>query len=94
MEKVFSKEHPEIVVGISEDVVKDLTFNLSKELEARHFAKIDSLVITLTPKGYDEAKRLIHPVKHFATNHWKWCIGTSLSFIAALVAILRLTNCA
>lgn len=94
MEKIFSNEHPEAVVGISDDTVKDLTFNLSKELEARNLALIDSLVVTLTPEGYKEAKRLLHPVKHFVTTHWKWLIGASLSFIAVITAVLRLTNCA
>ena len=69
LENVFVDEHPEAVVALNDDTYKKLTFNLAKELNVRGFAEVDALVVTLTPNGYEEARRLSHPAKYFLHNH-------------------------
>lgn len=50
-------------------------------------------VFTLTKSGYCEAKRLNRPCKYFIDKHWKFLLGSVLSFITALTAIIRYIQC-
>lgn len=49
----FPEQHPEAIVNLDKSTIKDLTYNLGKDLEARGFTTADNLSIYLTPKGYD-----------------------------------------
>jgi len=93
LDKTFSEKHPEAIVDIDTHTIKDLTYNLGKELEARNFASVDNLSIFLTPEGYNEARRILHPFRYFMANHWKWLIPVLISTIIAFTAIIRLTKC-
>ena len=89
----FSVKYPEAIVDIDEYTKKNLTYNLGKELEARNFAVVDNLSIFLTKDGYNEARRILHPIKYFFNKHWKWLIPIIISTVAAFTTIIRLTKC-
>ncbi len=73
---LFASEKPDAVANISKECMKDLTFNLAKEAAARDFVEIENLIFFLTPNGFKEAKRLLHPIRTFMNIHWKWLVAT------------------
>ncbi len=93
LDKEFSNKHPEAIVNIDKNGIRDLTFHLGKELETRGFATVDNLYVFLTPKGYEKAGQLLHPIKHFMVSHWKWHVGAVFTLITISLAIIKLTEC-
>lgn len=93
LDSEFPEKHPEAILNLDKGTIKDLTYNLGKELEARGFATVDNLSIFLTPEGYEEARRLIKPKRHFMKTHWKWLVGAIFTLITILIAVIRLTQC-
>ena len=89
----FADKYPETISHLGENLIKDLTQSLAKELEIRGFTKTDSLSVYLTKEGVLEAKRLKAPVTSFIKLHWKWLVGTALVFVTVILAIIRLVNC-
>lgn len=94
LDKVFPNECPKAVINLDKETIKDLTHNLANELKARGLVEYESLVVTLTPKGFLEAKHLKYPVKYFLKNKWHIYIPITLTAIAVFTTIIRLTKCA
>ncbi len=89
----FADENPKAIIHLEKNMIRNLTPVLAKELEIRGYAKTDNLSVYLTKEGIIEAKRLKTPLISFIKLHWKWFVVTTLAFVTAIVAIIRLINC-
>ncbi|MDO6515285.1 hypothetical protein [Neptuniibacter sp. 2_MG-2023] len=47
----------------------------------------------LTPLGFQEGQRLKSPKAHFCKHYWKFLLGSTFSFLAALAAIGKYIQC-
>ncbi|MBU3020661.1 hypothetical protein [Aestuariibacter sp. A3R04] len=65
-----------------------------KEAEARGFVESsNNQHFLFTNKGLRKARHACNPVKFFFKAHWKFVVSAVLSFIVAIMAILRLIQC-
>ena len=54
---------------------------------------MSGLSYNFTRDGYKRALYYKNPIKYFCKEHWKFLLTISLSFVGAIVAIIRLTQC-
>ena len=88
----FSRENDSLFDGTEYQGVQKrnrsfdtLTSKLSRELDALGYVKISNLEFTLTPEGYTEALRLLHPVVYFIYRYWKWYIPIVVGVVVAIL---------
>ena len=87
------KHIPELKRESGNVLIKKYLSEWFREASVREYFEIHrSSHYVLTTKGAEKMAYYKNPVGHFAKAHWKWLVGTSLTFVAVLVAIIRLTK--
>jgi hypothetical protein len=93
MDDTLLEELPNLIEHQEDGSFKRLTHTLLRELKTKGFAEGANMEYNLTPEGYLEAARLMHPYMHFVKNHWKWLVGAFFTLITISLAIIRVTAC-